>query len=82
MQFKKLELSTNRNWFQRTISSRHFKKSLVYILVGALAGFVIYYFSEGRYIVDIAASDYISSILLGGFFGFFVTNSPCARGRC
>jgi hypothetical protein len=28
------------------------------------------------------ANDFINSLLIGGFFGFFITNSPCARGRC
>ena len=40
MEFKKLELQDEGSWFKRRISSNHFKKSIIYILIGAALGFI------------------------------------------
>jgi hypothetical protein len=82
MEFKKLELSTQENWFRRTFLSKHAKKTLLYIAIGATASFLYFYFTEGKNLDVITAGDVFNSTLIGSFFGFFLTNSPCARGRC
>lgn len=82
MQFKQLELKPQENWARRTINSPRFKTTVIAILVGASIGFAFFYLTEGRLMESIPANDIIKSLLIGGFFGFFVTNSPCARGRC
>ena len=82
MEFKKLELNQENRGIKGLIKSRHFKKSIISTLVGASLGFGLFFFSEGRYQEGVAMKEIVQSILIGGFFGFFITNSPCARGRC
>ena len=82
MEFKKLEIKEEGNWFQRQIRKPHTKKTLVYILIGAVAGFLFYYFTEGMHADAMPEKEVVQSIVVGAFLGFFVTNSPCARGRC
>lgn len=82
MQFKQLELKREESWFKRTIQSAHARRSLMAVAIGAIAGFSFFYFTEGRLMESMPVWDVAKSFLIGGFFGFFITNSPCARGRC
>lgn len=82
MEFKQLELKSETSFFKKIIQSKRLKKSLIYIFIGALAGFIYFYFTEGRQLAEITTGDVLNSVLIGGFLGFFITNSPCARGRC
>ena len=82
MQFKQLELKPEGTWVKRTIHSPRFKTSVFAILLGAGIGFGFFFFTEGRFMESIPANDIFKSLVIGGFFGFFITNSPCARGRC
>ncbi len=82
MEFKKLEIKEEGNWIQRKIKNPHTRKTLLYILLGAVAGFLFYYFTEGINMDAMPRGEIVQSILVGAFFGFFITNSPCARGRC
>ena len=82
MQFKQLEIKPEGNWVKRTINASRFRTTVIAILVGAGIGFAFFYLTEGRLMESIPANDIIKSLLIGGFFGFFITNSPCARGRC
>jgi hypothetical protein len=82
MQFKQLEIRPEGNWIKRTLSSSHFRKSVIAIIIGAAIGFGFYYFAEGKHMESLPGKNIINSMLVGGFFGFFITNSPCARGRC
>ncbi len=82
MEFKKLELTQEHSWFYRTIRSKRFRNTIIAIVIGASAGFLYFYLTEGRNMTEITSGDIWNSVLIGGFLGFFVTNSPCARGRC
>jgi RsiW-degrading membrane proteinase PrsW (M82 family) len=82
MQFKQLDIKPQGTWISRTVHSPRFKTTLTAILVGSVIGFLFFYFTEGRQMEHIHAQEIIKSLLIGGFFGFFITNSPCARGRC
>ncbi len=82
MQFKQLDLKPQGSWVSRTVNSPRFKTTLTAILVGATISFLFFYFTEGRLMESIPGKDIVKSLLIGGFFGFFITNSPCARGRC
>lgn len=82
MEFKKLEIQEDGNWIQRKLRKPHVRKTLVYMILGAVAGFLFYYFSEGMHMDVMPTGEIIQSIGVGVFFGFFITNSPCARGRC
>ncbi len=82
MEFKKLEIEPESSWLKRTFSSKHFKRSLIYTVIGAAAGFLYFYLSEGKNMDVLQSGDIIQSMLVGAFFGFFITNSPCARNKC
>jgi hypothetical protein len=52
------------------------------VFVGGLAGFLYYYYigcNSGS--CAITGNPYLSMVW-GGLMGFFLVNSPCARGRC
>lgn len=82
MKFKKLELEPESSWLIRTLKNKHTRRSLVFIIFGATVGVLYFYFTEGRHMDDILTGDILKSMLIGGFFGFFITNSPCARNKC
>lgn len=82
MQFKQLEIKPEGNRVKRIVSAPRFKTTVIAIVIGAVVGFVFFYLTEGRSMESIPASEIIKSLFIGGFFGFFITNSPCARGRC
>lgn len=82
MEFKKLEIKPEGSWLKRTLASKHFRKTMLYILIGVVGGFFYYYFTEGHKLEILSLGEMGKSMLFGGFFGFFITNSPCARGRC
>lgn len=82
MEFKKLEIEEEGSWIQRKLRNPHTKKTAIYMLIGAIAGFGFFYFTEGMSMDKIPMGDIIQSMAFGAFFGFFITNSPCARGRC
>jgi len=82
MQFKELDIKPQGSWLSRTLNSPRFKTSMTAILIGAVFGFLFFYFTEGRLMESMPGKEIVKSLLIGGFFGFFITNSPCARGRC
>lgn len=61
MEFKQLELEPESNWFKRIIRSKHTKKSIIYIAIGALAGFLYFFLTEGKNMDTIQTS--VMSIL-------------------
>ena len=82
MKFKKLEVNKESNWLKITIQARHTRKTIIFMVIGAIAGFLYFYFTEGIHMDTIASGDILKSAIIGGFFGFFITNSPCARNKC
>ena len=82
MEFKQLDLKPQGSWIRRTISAPRFKTTVIAIVVGSVLGFLFFYITEGRLMDSMPANEVIKSFLIGGFFGLFITNSPCARGRC
>jgi hypothetical protein len=82
MEFKKLEIEPEGSWLKRTISSPHLKKTIIYIVLGAVAGFAFTYLSAGKPLTELSNGEIFQSLIIGGFFGFFITNSPCARNKC
>jgi hypothetical protein len=82
MKFKELEIKDESSWLRKTFTAKHTRKTIVSFLVGALAGFLFFYITEGHKLDAIVTADIVQSMLVGGFFGFFVSNSPCARNKC
>jgi len=57
----------------------YFWKPFLGVAVGIMAGLVYFYFVECKVNPCVLTNDAYSSMLFGGFLGFFVTTSPCAR---
>ncbi|MEI6274467.1 MAG: DUF6132 family protein [Prolixibacteraceae bacterium] len=63
-------------------SSKTFLRPFIATLLGAVAGFLYYYFigcSSGT--CAISTNPY-QSTLMGAFMGWFSVSSPCSRGKC
>ena len=82
MEFRKLEIKEDGSHVRRLFRSVQLRRTIIFAIIGAIGGFLFFYFTEGSTMDIIPAGDIIKSILIGGFFGIFITNSPCARGRC
>ena len=57
--------------------SWYFWKPFLGIIAGGLAGFLFFYFVGCKSGSCAITSNPVSSILMGSFFGFFITSSPC-----
>lgn len=57
----------------------YFWKPFLGVAFGLLAGFLYYYFVECKTIPCEITGEAYSSVLFGGFLGFFITGSPCSR---
>jgi hypothetical protein len=66
----------------RLFTSKTFRRTLAGITIGAIAGFAIFYLTEGMHMDSLSSADILQSLAFGGLFGLFITNSPCARNRC
>lgn len=81
-QFKKLEIKQEASWLKRTISSDHFKKTILSCFIAALAGYALFYFGQDTNLREVWNDKALKNMLMGIGFGIFLTNSPCARGKC
>ena len=81
-EFKKLDIKPEGSKLTRFIKSGQFKRTLIFMALGALIGFGTFYFGKsnasGEFWSDVA----LKHIFLGAGLGAFISNSPCARGRC
>lgn len=78
--FRKIEVKPYED--KSFFASWRFWKPFLAVVIGAVAGYLYYHFvgcTSGQ--CAITSNPYMSTIF-GGFFGFFIANSPCARGRC
>jgi len=82
MEFKKLELNEESNGLKKFIKSPQTQKSILFTIIGAGVGFLYFYISKGKDMNIMETGEIIQSLLVGGFFGFFITNSPCAKNKC
>lgn len=79
---KKLDLQPENKGIKGILKSKQMRRTVLGIALGAVGGFAFFYFTEGLYMDSLSQKDVIQSLVFGGFFGLFVTNSPCARNRC
>jgi uncharacterized membrane protein YjjP (DUF1212 family) len=79
---KKLDLEHEAKGLNKLFKSKQFRRTLAGILIGAAAGFALFYLTEGIHMDSLSTRDIFQSLGFGGLFGLFVTNSPCARNRC
>ncbi|WP_297088839.1 hypothetical protein [uncultured Draconibacterium sp.] len=82
MEFKTLDVTPEGNWLTRNLKSPHLRKTLIYILLGAVAGVLFTVFTADKTLAEFGTGELVQSALVGAFFGFFITNSPCARNQC
>ncbi len=82
MEFKKLEIKEEGGFLRRLLKSPNVRRTIIYAILGGIVGFLFFYFTEGINMETITGSDIFRSIAFGVFLGIFITNSPCARGRC
>ncbi len=59
--------------------SQFFWKPFLSILVGGIAGFLLYYFVGCKTGSCAITSNPYNSIITGSILGFFVTSSPCVK---
>ncbi len=81
-----MESSCNTRTKPKTVreffTSWYFWKPFIAAVIGGALGF-LYYYNVGCASGTCAiTSNTYSSILMGGFMGYMVVNSPCARGKC
>jgi hypothetical protein len=60
-------------------TSWFFWRPFIGVVAGGLIGFLYYYFVGCKSGTCAITSNPYNSMLFGGFFGFFITSSPCAR---
>ncbi|MBR08731.1 MAG: hypothetical protein CMP48_13760 [Rickettsiales bacterium] len=82
LEFEQVELGEKGKEAKRLEKIKHYKRTLIYMAIGALLSLAFSYLTEGATITALNGEEITNSLLLGGFMGFFITNSPCARGRC
>lgn len=82
LEFEQVELGEKGKQAKRNEKIRHYKRTLSYIVTGAVLSLALSYLTEGATITALNGQEITNSLLLGGFVGFFLTNSPCARGKC
>jgi hypothetical protein len=70
------------NTIKEFFKSGKFWKPFLGIAIGALAGFLYYYFIGCNSGSCAITSNPYMSIIWGALLGVFLVNSPCARGRC
>ncbi len=81
IEVKKLEIAEEKG-IKGFIKSKQTRRTIIAILIGAVAALAFYYITEAQSIDAFSMNEALKNMALGGFLGFFVTNSPCARGRC
>lgn len=82
MEFKKLEIKEEGSWVKRTLSNPQTKTTLLYVLIGAVLGIIYLLVAGETPFSELTFGEIIQSAGIGGFLGFFISNSPCARNRC
>ncbi|NOQ23800.1 MAG: hypothetical protein GQ564_00420 [Bacteroidales bacterium] len=81
-QFKKLEIKQEASWLKRLFSSDHLKKTAIYSIIGALVGYILFYLGQAEIVRELWNDEALKNMLIGIGFAIFLTNSPCAKGRC
>jgi hypothetical protein len=81
IEVKKLEIADEKG-IKGFLKSKQTRRTIFAILIGAVAALAFYYITEAQSFDAFSMKEAFKNMALGGFFGFFITNSPCARGRC
>ncbi|MGQ8335247.1 hypothetical protein ACUNWD_01775 [Sunxiuqinia sp. A32] len=82
IEFKELDIQVETNWIKRTIWTPHGKKTILYVILGAILGLVLFLLTTESKIAEVNLGELFQNVLFGGLFGLLITNSPCARNKC
>ncbi len=80
--FKKLNYKPQGSKLEQIIKSVHFKKTVITAVIGGLVAYTLFFVTEGKHTGVYWNSNAFKDILMGLGIGIFLTNSPCARGKC
>ncbi|MFW5774429.1 MAG: hypothetical protein ACOCWD_07085 [Tangfeifania sp.] len=81
IEVKKLEIAEEKG-IKGFFKLKQTRRTIIAILTGAVAALAFYYITEAQSVDAFSMNEALKNMALGAFLGFFVTNSPCARGRC
>lgn len=81
-EFKPLEIKLEGSRIKQIYKSKQVRKTFLYMLLGAVISLGISYASEGSRVRAMNAQEIGHALIMGAFFGFFITNNPCSRGKC
>jgi len=81
IEVKKLKIADEKG-IKGFLKAKQTRRTLIAILIGAAAALAFYYLTDAQSMDAFSIKEALKNMALGGFFGFFITNSPCARGRC
>jgi hypothetical protein len=76
--YKTMAPAGNNEFFK----SWRFWRPALAVLVGAIGGFLYFYFSHCKAADCVLTGQTVQNVVLGAAMGYFVVNSPCSRGRC
>lgn len=62
--------------------SWYFWKPFIAVSAGGILGFLYYFYIGCTSGTCAIGSNPFSSVMMGGLMGYFLVNSPCARGNC
>lgn len=82
IEVKKLEIQHKPAGIKGYLKSKQTRKTFIAVFIGAVGAFAWFYFTEGQHAESLSFKDISGNMAIGAALGFFVTNSPCARGRC
>jgi hypothetical protein len=76
------EISSRPKTFKSLIRSKYFWKPAIGVLLGAVVGYLYFYFIGCQSGSCPITSSATGSIIMGALLGLFITNSPCSKGTC
>jgi hypothetical protein len=79
---KNCELESKPKTAMDFFTSWYFWKPFIATSIGALAGFLYYYFVGCTSGTCAITSNPYMSIIWGGLIGLFIVKSPCSSGKC
>lgn len=81
-EFKPVKLGPTGKRSKRGEKWSHVRKTILFMAGGAIISLGISYFTGNHGSNGMNNDEISNALLMGAFLGFFITNSPCARGRC
>jgi Na+-transporting NADH:ubiquinone oxidoreductase subunit NqrB len=79
---EKIESKSHDKLSKEFFKSKTFWRPALAVLIGGLAGFVLYLLIGSKSEAYAILSNPYKSVAWGIVFGLFLTFSPCIRGRC